>query len=51
MYRKQLVQISYPLMVGIWFFNSTFNNMLVISWQSVALMEETGKNHRPVVSY
>jgi hypothetical protein len=33
--------------------NATFNNISVISWQSVLLMEETGvpaENHRPVVS-
>ena len=31
-------------------FNATFNNVLVISWRSVLLMEETGvhgENHRP----
>jgi len=34
-------------------FNATFNNISVISWRSVLLMEETGvsrKNHRPVAS-
>jgi hypothetical protein len=34
-------------------FNSTFNNILVISWWSVLLVEETGvpgKNHRDVAS-
>ena len=39
-----------------WFmvFNATFNNISVISWQSVLLMEETGvpgENHRPVASH
>jgi hypothetical protein len=32
-------------------FNTTFNNISVISWQSVILVEETGvsrENHRPV---
>jgi hypothetical protein len=32
--------------------NATFNNISVISWLSVLLMEETGVslvNHRPVV--
>ena len=38
-----------------WFmiFNSTFNNISVISWRSVLLVEETGlpgENHRPVAS-
>jgi hypothetical protein len=35
-------------------FNTTFNNISVISWQSVLLVEETGvpvENHRPVASY
>jgi hypothetical protein len=35
-------------------FNSTFNNILVISWLSVLLMEETGvlrENHRPAASH
>jgi hypothetical protein len=42
-------------MVGdlVWFmvFNATFNNISVISWRSVLLVEETGvpgENHRPV---
>ena len=32
-------------------FNATFNNISVISWRSVLLVEETGKNHRPVASH
>jgi len=31
-------------------FNATFNNISVISWRSVSLVEETGvpgENHRP----
>jgi hypothetical protein len=31
-------------------FNATFNNISVISWQSILLVEETGvpeENHRP----
>jgi hypothetical protein len=34
--------------------NSTFNNISVISWQSVLLVEETGipgENHQPVASH
>ena len=31
-------------------FNATFNNISVLSWSSVLLMEETGENHRPVTS-
>ena len=29
-------------------FNATFNNISVISWLSVLLMEKSGENHRPV---
>ena len=35
-------------------FNVTFNNILVISWWSVLLVEETGvpeENHRPAASH
>jgi hypothetical protein len=35
-------------------FNATFNNISVISWWSVLLMEETGvprENHRPAASH
>jgi hypothetical protein len=35
-------------------FNATFNNISVISWQSVLLVEETGvpeENHRPVTNH
>jgi len=35
-------------------FNATFNNISVISWQSVLLVEETRvpkENHRPVASH
>jgi hypothetical protein len=32
-------------------FNATFNNISVISRQSVLLVEETGENHRPVASH
>ena len=35
-------------------FNATFNNISVISWQSVLLVEETrvpGENHRPVSNH
>ena len=40
--------------LGIIVFNGTFNNISVISWQSVLLMEETGGlgvNHTPVASH
>jgi glutathione S-transferase len=35
-------------------FNTTFNNISAISWQSVLLVEETGgpgENHRPFASH
>ena len=35
-------------------FNATFNNISVISWRSVLVVEETGvpaENHRPVASH
>jgi len=35
-------------------FNATFNNISVISWRSVLLVEETGvpgENHQPAASY
>jgi hypothetical protein len=43
-------------MSGWWFmvFNATFNNISVISWQSILLLEESrvpGENHRPVASH
>jgi hypothetical protein len=31
--------------------NTTFNNISVISWQSVLLPEETRENHQPAASY
>jgi len=31
--------------------NATFNNISVISWWSVLMVEETGKNHQPAVSH
>jgi len=39
-----------------WFmvFYATFNNISVLSWRSVLLVEETGvqgENHRPVASH
>ena len=35
-------------------FNTTFNNISVLSWRSVVLVEDTGvptENHRPVASH
>jgi len=31
--------------------NATFNNISVISWRSVLLVEETGENYQPVASH
>jgi hypothetical protein len=38
-------------LVGLMLFNATFNDILVISWRSVLLVEETGENHRPAASH
>ena len=32
-------------------FNTTFNNISVILWQSVLLVEETGESHRQTLSH
>jgi hypothetical protein len=32
-------------------FNATFNNISVISWRSVLLVEENGENHQPAVNH
>jgi len=40
--------------VRVMVFNTTFNNISVISWWTVLLVEETGvpgENHRPVTSH
>jgi hypothetical protein len=40
--------------VMVMMFNATFNNISVISWRSVLLVEETGvpeENHRPAASH
>ena len=55
---KELVRIMLIVIHSkSWFrflmFNATFNNILVISWWSVLLVEETGgprENHRPVTN-
>jgi hypothetical protein len=42
------------LFVCLMVFNTTFNSISVILWQSVLLVEETGgpgENHRPVASH
>ena len=40
--------------MGAMLFNATFNNISVISWWSVLLVEETGvsyENYQPIVSH
>jgi hypothetical protein len=32
-------------------FNATFNNISVLSWRSILLVEETGENHQPATSH
>ena len=42
------------LFVCLMVFNDTFNNISVISWRSVLMVEETrgpGENHRPIASH
>ena len=42
------------MLVALWCLNATFNNISVISWRLVLLVEETtapGKNHWPVASH
>ena len=44
-------QNKYIVCLFIMVFNATFNNISVISWQSLLLVEETGgpgENHRPI---
>ena len=46
--------IKRRIRVRLMVFNATFNNISVISWRSVLLVEETGvpgENHRPVASH
>jgi len=48
------VYTFYGLFVCLMVLNATFNNISVISWRSVLLVEETGgpgENHRPVTSH
>ena len=52
---SDVVNIDWVCKIG-WFmvFNATFNNILVISWRSVLLEEETrlpGDNHRPFAGH
>jgi hypothetical protein len=45
---------KYLVVVVVMVFNATFNNISVISWWSVLLVDETGvprENHRPATSH
>ena len=55
-YFISLFDISASFTVALWImaFNATFNNISVISWRSVLLVEETGgpgENQRPVARH
>ena len=46
--------VDIGLEIRVMVLNATFNNISVILWQSVLLLEETGvpgENHRPVASH
>jgi hypothetical protein len=54
--KKNVMPLHYLewVRVRVMVFDATFNNISVISWQSVLLVEETGvpgENHRPVASH
>ena len=52
LFKEHSRQVCVP-MVRIMLFNATFNNMSVISWWSMLLVEETGvpgENHQPAAS-
>ena len=49
-----MVECTYNGLVWLMLFNDIFNNISVISWRSVLLVEETGvpaENHRPIASH
>jgi hypothetical protein len=54
-YFPQYVNHKYqPYKVAVVAVNATFNNISVISWRSVLLVEETGgpgENHRPIAGH
>jgi hypothetical protein len=47
------IEFKFRVRVRVMVFNATFNNISVISWRSVLLMEVNGihGDHRPVVSH
>jgi hypothetical protein len=53
-YKSTICTEIESLFVCLMVFNATFNNISVISWRSVLLVEQTwgpGKKHRPVASH
>jgi hypothetical protein len=51
---KVIICVTIYVLVVFMVFNATFNNISVISWRSVLLVEETGlteENHRTVASH
>ena len=51
---KQQNLVWFGLVLGFMMFNATFNNISVISWRSVLLVEETGipgENYSPAASH
>ena len=48
---SDLSTVDYGFSVRDMVYNTTFNNLSVISWWSVLLVKETGENHRPVASH
>ena len=49
--KRNILYICFIYISCFMVFNATFNNISVISWRSVLLVEETevpGENHRPV---
>ena len=53
-YISDVAILTFRIRVKVMVINATFNNISIILWQSVLLVEETGvprENHRPVVSH
>ena len=53
-YTSNLKESNIPFRVMVMVFNATFNNISIILWRSVLLVQETGgpgENHRPVASH
>jgi hypothetical protein len=53
-YANEISNMNAIDVVCLMVFNVTFNNITVISWRSILLVEETGgpgENHRPVASH